>query len=117
MTVPEFRDLERALAMIDSKDYAAALQLLVPLAEAGDPVAQCNLASLYQCGLGVKADGQKAVKLYERVGELEIREKHLSALAYHNLATIYVTGAPGVQPDQEKARKCEGRARELGFDL
>lgn len=110
-------DMLRAVAALDRKDYGFALTLLKPLADTGNPRAQCNLADLYFLGWGVEADGNKAAELYLKVAEQNIREQHLSALAYHNLATIYIGGAPGIEPDGEKAEQYERLARELGFDM
>jgi TPR repeat protein len=114
MKTPE---IETALDEIENKNYVAALRLLAPLAEAGSPEAICNLATLYQCGWGVQMDGKRAVELYERVARLDILEKRLSGVAFHNLATIYTTGLPGVEPNPQKADECSKRARQLGFEM
>jgi uncharacterized protein len=106
-----------AIDAMDKGDYSAASALLLPLAEAGNPRAQCNLATLYQCGLGVTVDGRKAIELYERVAQQNFSEGHLSAIAYNNLATIYFTGLPGVERDPEKGQQYLKRARELGFEM
>jgi|SRR5271157_3511736 len=110
-------EIETALDEIENKNYTVALRLLVPLAEAGSPEAMCNLATLYQCGWGVEMDGKKAVALYERVAHLHIRERCLSGTAFHNLATIYTTGLPGVDPSPEKAKEYTHRAKQLGFEM
>lgn len=110
-------EMVRALQAIEERNYRAAFDLLAPLAEASNPKAQCNLASLYHFGWGVEADGRKAVALYEKVVDQRIREEHLSALACHNLGTIYFTGAPGVDPDPEKGQQYSRMARELGFEM
>jgi uncharacterized protein len=96
-------DMLKAIEELERKNYPAALALLWPLADAGNPRAQCNLADLYSLGWGVEADGQKAVELYLKVAEQNIREQHLSALAYHSLATLYITGVSG-----GRTRSCEG---------
>jgi TPR repeat protein len=106
-----------ALDEIERKNYSAALKLLAPLAHAGSAEAMCNLATLYQCGWGVEADGRRAVELYEQVARLNIREGHLSGVALNNLATIYTTGLPGVEPDSEKAEECREMARQLSFEM
>jgi TPR repeat protein len=111
------QDIERALDEIERKNFSGAVQLLMPLAESGNPKAMCNLATLYQCGLGVPIDGKKAIALFERVGQMNIHEEKLSAIAYHNLATIYSTGLPGVEPDPLKAQQLRDRARQLGFEM
>lgn len=111
------REIEAALDEIERRNYSAALKLLVPLAEAGSAEAMCNLATLYQCGWGVETDGRRAVELYEQVARLKIREGHLSGVALNNLATIYTTGLPGVEPDSQKAEECRDLARQLNFEM
>jgi TPR repeat protein len=110
-------EIETALDEIENKNYSAALRLLARLAEAGSPDAICNLATLYQCGLGVEMDGKRAVALYEQVARLNIRERHLSGIAFHNLATIYITGLAGIEPNPQKAEEYGERARQLGFAM
>ena len=107
----------KAVADIERKDYSSALSLLVPLSDAGNPKAQCNLASLYHLGLGVEPDGKRAVELYLKVAKQNIREEHLSGIDYHNLETLYIVGAPGVEPDREKAAQFGKLAIEAGFDM
>ena len=114
MGLPE---IETALDAIENKDYSTALRLLAPLAEAGIPEAMCNLATLYQCGLGVEIDGKQAVALYERVARLEMINRSLSGIAFNNLATIHTTGLPGVEPNLEKAEEYRNRARQLGVGV
>ena len=110
-------EIEIALNQIQNKNYSAALRVLAPLVEAGNPEAICNLATLYQNGLGVKVDGLKAVELYLQVAEQNIRENCLSGIAYNNLATIYGMGIPGVKRDSERAQKYERLAKDLGFPM
>ncbi|HLJ41963.1 MAG TPA: hypothetical protein VKT50_10790 [Candidatus Acidoferrales bacterium] len=107
----------KAIEELNRGNYSVAVALLVPLAEAGNPKAQCNLASLYHLGLGVESDGKRAVELYKKVAEHNVLEGNLSALAYNNLATIYFTGAPGVEADWAKANAYLTRARDLGFEM
>jgi TPR repeat protein len=115
----DFNSLQMSKAMqaIDDRDYSAALELLLPLGEAGNPKAQLNLATLYHLGLGVEADAQKAVELYLAVGEQNIADEHLSSLAYNNLSTLYVSGGPGVRPSWEEALKYRQLSKDLGFEM
>jgi TPR repeat protein len=106
-----------AVEELERKDYLSALALLLPLADAGNPKALCNLANLYHFGWGVEADGKKAAELYRKVASQNIRQQHLSGIAYQNLATLYVIGAPGVEPDCEKAAQYRKLAIEAGFDM
>lgn len=107
----------KAIDELEKGHHAEAFSLLVPLADAGNPKALCNLATLYHLGLGVQVDGRKAVELYSRVAEQNIRDGCLSGVAYNNLATIYVTGLPGIEPNDEKSREYLARARALGFQM
>ncbi|MBI4885295.1 MAG: sel1 repeat family protein [Actinobacteria bacterium] len=98
-------------------NYKRALRCLLPLAETGDATAQCYVASIYQGGLGVPADGQAAVTWYRKAAEQEVREERLSAIAYNNLATIFATGMPGVSRDPALAKQYWRKAAELGFEM
>jgi uncharacterized protein len=117
MSDAEFEKLRDALAEFEKENYSVAFKLLRPLAEAGNPQAQCSLASLYHLGLGVEADGRKATELYRATATQNIREGQLSGLAYSNLSAIYGTGAPGVERNLELARECRRLAKELGFPM
>ena len=110
-------EVERAIEMIEKGNYLEAQKLLMPLAESGNPKALCNLANLYHFGWGVLIDGEKAIELYSKVAQQNIREEHLSSLACRNLATIYTTGLPDIQPDPKKAADFSARANELGFEM
>jgi TPR repeat protein len=110
-------ELVKALENIERQNYAAAFESLLPLVEADNPKAQCNLANLYHFGWGVKIDGMKAVELYLSVAGKSIREECLSAIAYQNLATIYTTGLPGIEPNPEKAQEFSAMAKMLGFEM
>ncbi len=110
-------DIEEALAAIEAKDYSTAFAMLRLLAERGHPKAQLNLATLYHLGLGTRPDGKKAAELYEAVGMLGIAEEHVSALAYHNLSTLYFVGALGLSRDKEKGEEYHRLARDLGFEM
>jgi len=107
----------KAVEELEKKNYLAALELLVPLVDAGNPKAECNLATLYHLGLGVEPDGKKAVELYLKVAEQNIRQQHLSGLAYQNLSALYVIGAPGLEPDYEKPATYRALALKTGFGM
>jgi TPR repeat protein len=109
--------LLQAVDDIDKGNHSSAVELLTPLAAACNPKAQCSLASMFQCGLGVETDGKKAIELYLEVARQNIREELLSAIAYHNLATIYTAGLLQIERDDEKAAEFEARAKELGFEM
>ena len=110
-------ELLEALQNIEKGNYSTAFEVLAHLADAGNPKAQCNLANLYHFGWGVIADGSKAAELYCKVARQNIHEERLSALAYHNLSTLYICGAPGIGPDRERGAAYSALAKELGFDM
>jgi uncharacterized protein len=111
------QEVLRAIELIERGNYSSAFDLLVPLAQAGNPRAQCNLATLYHLGLGVTVDGQRAIDLYRKVAEQDIHEGHLSALACNNLATLFFTGLPGVERNTKEGQRYLARARALGFEM
>lgn len=118
MAADDVTNLEAGHRAFDAEDFGVAFPLLLPYAESGDAVAQCRVAFMYQVGAGTRVDGPKAVEWYLRVAQQEIQEEHsVSALAYHNLGTIYAGGAPGVDPSEELSRKYWRKSLELGSNL
>jgi TPR repeat protein len=109
--------VDRALEAFAQKKHADAAALLIPLAERGNARAQCNLALLSYTGLGAKQDSAHAIELYLLVGEMNIREGFLSATAYHNLATLFMTGAPDLAPNPARAREYARKSEGLGFPM
>lgn len=103
--------LKAALDAIDRHDYAEAVRLLRPLAEAGNATAQNNLGTLYQLGLGVDRNLQEAIKWFK----LAVERGEGSAA--HNIGTIYLTGSPEIPADQDESKKWYRKARELGFEV
>lgn len=77
---------EKAKAAYDSKDYATAAQLWLPLADHGDAMAQFYLGWLYEEGMGVPRNYAEAAKWYRLSAE-----QH-NALAQSNLAGMYLDG-------------------------
>lgn len=83
-------------AALNEKDYATAISLLEPLAEAGDAAAQSQMGVLYAQGLGVDKDMDRALQLLEK------SHAQGNPFAAYNLASLYATGN-GVDRDCEKA--------------
>ena len=77
-------------------NYKEAAEILKPLAEAGNPIAMYNLATLYQTGLGVEKDYTKAINIYTKVADKGYPE------AYNQLGNTYSFGL-GVPVDNIKA--------------
>lgn len=61
-----FEEGERAY---DDGDYAKALQLWLPLAEHGNPLAQTRLGFMYGNGIGVDRNVDEAIRWYGRASE------------------------------------------------
>lgn len=117
MSSYDTKELQIALGSLSKQDYAEAFRLFKKVAETGNPKAQLNLATCHDFGFGVKADAKKAIDLYLPVAEQSITEEHISAIAYTNMAAIYICGREGVEPDRKRATECHRRARELGFPM
>jgi uncharacterized protein len=75
-----------ATGAIARKDYAAALRMLEPLAEAGHARAQTQLATLYYHGHGVPESDAQAVVWFDRAA----RQGHLPAI--YLLGNMYAFG-------------------------
>src|SRR5215475_13836746 len=109
-------ELLKAISDVAKADYSAAVETLRRIADEGNPKAQCNLANLYHFGWGVSIDAAKAIELYSGVAEKKIQDESLSGIAYQNLATIYTTGLPGIEPNPQKAAEYFALAKELGVN-
>ncbi len=99
---------EARLAYV-SGDYATALAVLLPAAEAGDPVAQNVIGAAYNSGHGVAQDSLQAVEWYERAAAQDFDK------ALVNLAKIYRSGRPGIDRDPARAIAYLDRAVALGL--
>ncbi len=86
------------VAAFQAGDYATALKLWLPLAEADDAEAQRNIGIMYQQGLGLPQNNAEAAKWYRRAAE----NGHVRA--QQNLGAMYEEGT-GVLQDQAEAAK------------
>lgn len=98
-----------ALEALDGEKFELAIQLMIPLAEAGDTEIQSDLGTLYQLGLGTSRDLEKAVYWLEKAASSGF------GLAAHNLGTLYMTCLPDWPLDPEKSERWRARAQELGY--
>jgi hypothetical protein len=96
-----------ATAAFDRGDYATALRLFRPLADAGDPVAQYVLGSMYGNGRGVPQDYAEAVEWYRRAADQG------NAKAQSNLGFMYSSGY-GVLQDYAEAVKWYRKGADQG---
>lgn len=105
--MPDDTPLAHAEAALSEGDDKAALALLRPLADAGEPRALFYLARFTELGRGVVRDPIIAVGLYRRAGEAGVVE------AWHNLGTMLRDGQ-GLQVDWEESARCFRRAADKG---
>jgi TPR repeat protein len=97
---------DAAREAVRSGDYKKSLELLLPLAEAGDVDALGNVGNMYAFGQGVEKDIDKAYSYWLRASE-----KHLGT-AMGNIAVLYVTGQGSITKDISKAAQWYKRAAE-----
>ena len=81
-------------AALSSGDYATTLNLLRPLAEKGDAVAQRNLGIIYDNGFGVPKNGSEAAKWYLLAANAG------DAQAQANLGSMYLSGRGPIDFDE-----------------
>lgn len=96
------------LQYLDADEAAKALPWLKKAAEAGQPVAQYRLATLYERGQGVGASPALAAKWYLAAANQGNRK------AMHNLAVAYAEGSAG-KTDMEEAARWFAKAASLGL--
>jgi TPR repeat protein len=101
------RELKLGLTAFDEQRYEEAFRILIGLAEAGDPEAQCMVGNMYDLGLGRGRDLDRAIDWYQK------SSRQGYGVASHNLATICGLAA---EVDLEQVRYWRSLAREQGFD-
>lgn len=96
--LPTWADYQTGVDAYYKGDFKAAYDAWLPLAEAGDAVAQNSLGALYDHGLGVTEDNAEAARWYEMAAQQGL------PLAMRNLGNQYATGH-GVAFDLELAKQ------------
>ena len=96
------------LAYIDA-DYATALAVLRPAADAGNAMAQNIMGAAYEDGNGVPVDMAVALEWYEKSAAQDFPR------AVHNLGLIYENGSNSVEADHQKAIGYYDRAVALDY--
>ncbi len=105
---------DQALAAYKRGDYAAAFEAFAAIAEEGDPAAQCNLAGMYEAGLGVQQDDRRALYWYNRAAEqgaasaqfaLGIKLRHGFGVERDDIAALmwFRIAAQTMEPGEERA--------------
>ncbi len=90
-------------------DYATALEVLRPAAEAGNANAQNLMGDAYDTGSGVELDPEQARIWWERAAAQDFDK------AVYNLGLYHAEGRDGVAPDYAKAIEYYERAIALGY--
>jgi TPR repeat protein len=103
---PSSEELAKGYTAYEQSDYKTALNLLLPFAEAGKAEAQCTIGAMFQLGLGIEYDYEKAIKWYS------LSAKQGCPISWNNLATIY-----SVLGDKKRAKECYHEAVRLGFNV
>ena len=86
-------------------DYEEARSAWSPLARAGDVDAQFNLGALFENGLGVPADAERAARWYRAAAERRLDHARLA------LARLQRIGALDPGPDEDQIKLLESAAR------
>lgn len=89
-------------------DYAAALAVFAPLAEAGDGEAQFYLGSMYEGGLGIAPNAPLAIDWFRKAAGNDV------AQAEYHLGLLYEIGET-VERDYARAAEWYRRAAEQGY--
>ena len=97
---------QEASAAYERGDYAKAMELYLPLAEAGDGNALGNVGNMYAFGWGVPVDQAKAAEYWFKAAE-----KHVGT-AMGNIANCYKAGTCGLKQDDALAAQWWKRAAE-----
>lgn len=93
----DYDEVTRARNLLVSGAHDAAIAILAPAAEAGDPRAQNLIGAAHEHGLGVAQDGQAAIRFYEASAGQGYPP------AIYNLALVYGRGGPAIAPDRARA--------------
>lgn len=101
-------DFEAGWGAYQQGDFATALAVWRPLAEAGEARAQFNLGVMFDQGRGVARDRESAILWWRKASEQGMTQ------AMHNLANIYISGE-GAAQDYEEALKWLRLAAEKGL--
>ena len=100
-------DFSNFIAAYEKGDYKTAFNLIKPLAEQGNAIAQSNLDVMYENGKGVPEDDKQAVKWFRLAAEQGLAD------AQSNLGVMYANGQ-GIPEDDKQAVKWYRLAAEQG---
>jgi TPR repeat protein len=109
-------DLQMGVDAFNKKNYAQALKILQPLAEAGNAEAQFTLGAMYGQGTGVERDRAKSLELITKSadqGNLDALERMVMAYAFKpgaDDAEVDAIFARALKTYQEEADKGNAKA-------
>lgn len=107
-SMPAFAgQLDDGMAAYERHDYATALNLLRPLAEQGNALAQNRLGFMYSNGQGVTKDYAEALKWYRKSADQGL------AKSQYNIGYLYAKGE-GVPRDEVEAVKWYRKSGDQG---
>src|SRR5882724_374146 len=89
------QSLQDAQAAIERKDYAAALRLVQPLAQKGDPASQTLLGSMHALGYGVPHSFTESTNWFRKAAAQGYAE------GQYQLGTAYLLGQGTPQNNTE----------------
>jgi hypothetical protein len=95
---PVHAGFEEGVAAYERKNYAAALREFLPVAKNGDGAAQGYVGVIYQYGLGVAADLEKAVNWYSRAAN------NGDTMAQRILGNLHAEGVWGTRDNTAAAQ-------------
>jgi len=104
---PARADYQTGVEAYSKRDFKAALNEWLPLAESGDATAQNAVGALYDHGLGMEEDDAAAVQWYQLAADQNF------PLAMRNLANMYA-GGHGIPFDKDQAEYWYQKAAEAG---
>lgn len=105
----ENKEMAAVETLLKLKNFKGAYAELEKMASKDHPEAYYQLAQMTEHGIGVKADGAKAIELYKTSAKLGF------APAYHALGMIYGKGLNGVSQDLKQAKQYFDQATALGL--
>jgi len=106
----DMQDLARAITLLERRDFVAALKIITPKAEAGDPVAQYYLSGIYDGGFGYKpVKDAESLMWNKRAAEQGLREAQAS------LGDKFYDGRAVVKQDFAEALKWYHLSADQGF--
>ena len=112
-THPDGTNFRTTINAIVNGELDTALKILKPYCESGDVSGLSIMGALHYIGKGVEHDGIRARDL------LNVAMEQGDLGACHNLASLYCTGAPGIERDVANGWKLFHRAKKVGaqFEL